>query len=53
MDDIMDLHVGLPIVENKTIGTLSLCEDAMSEVEGEANLREDIIGEFILVPALP
>jgi hypothetical protein len=57
MEDIMDLHMDPPIVENKTTGTLSLCEDlcedAMSEVEGESNLGYAIIGDFTLIPALP
>jgi hypothetical protein len=53
MEDITDLHVDPPIVENKARGTLSPCEDALSEVEGEPKAGETTTGEGTIVPVLP
>ena len=52
MEDITDLHVDPPIVENKARGTLASCEDALSKVEGEPKAGETTTGEATIVPVL-
>jgi hypothetical protein len=52
-EDITDLNVDPPIVENKATCTLSPCKDATSEVDGRSKAGEATTGESTLVPALP